>query len=128
MPELGNRANVMGPQPIAHRKPTPPAVKEAAEHVLKLLAEGARAELEALAMPAALSAVAALGAAAHAGAYDKRETIAIARINQHYYLKASLTGTNVQPLIVQIRLGERDGRWMIWEANNLTGCRSGWSR
>jgi hypothetical protein len=128
MPELGNRAKVMGPQPIAQRKPTPPAVTQAAEHVLKLFADGACAELEALAMPAAVSAVAALGAAAHAGAYDKREAIAMARINQHYYLKARLTGPNVQPLIAQMRLGEHDGRWMIWEANNLTGCRSGWSR
>jgi hypothetical protein len=51
MPDLGERANVMGPQPIMRRKAPSPAMLAEAGHVLDLIAAGKHAELAALAMP-----------------------------------------------------------------------------
>ncbi len=127
MPDLGNRGNVMGPQPIGRRKPVAPEMLAAAERMLKLLADGNRAELEAMAMPNARSEVAALAQSVRPGAYTDKEVIAHAHVNAHYYVKAKLSGRKVEPFALQVRLGEHEGRWMIWEAVNLTGRRSAWT-
>jgi hypothetical protein len=128
MPELGNRGNVMGPQPIGRPKPVAPEMIAAAEMMLKLIADGNRAELEAMAMPSARDSVASLARSARPGAYSASEIISQARVNAHYFVKAKLSGRDVEPLLLQVRLGEQDGRWMIWEAVNLTGRRSAWTR
>lgn len=128
MPELGNRANVMGPQPIAERKPPPAEMLAAAERMLKLLAEGDQSGLEAMAAPNTLGELSQLAQSSRPGMYDKREIIAQARVNSHYYVKARLSGASVEPFLLQVRLGERDGRWLIWEAKNLSGRRSAWTK
>jgi hypothetical protein len=48
MPDLGNRSSAIGPQPIAERFVVPPAMLAAADHILELLVQGRRAELEGL--------------------------------------------------------------------------------
>lgn len=126
MPDLGTRGNVMGPQPIASRTAVPPAMIAAAEEVLRLIVAGKREEIVALAMPACAREVAEVAAAVPQGACDGCEIIATARVNLHHYVKARLTGA--QPLTVQFRLGEHEGRWMLWEAMNLTGRRGAWTR
>lgn len=128
MPELGNRGNVMGPQPIGRPKPVAPEMLAAAEAMLKFIEDGKRAELEALAMPSTRDSVAALAQSARPGAYTATEIISHARVNAHYFVKAKLSGQEVEPFLLQVRLGEHDGRWMIWEAVNLTGRRSAWTR
>lgn len=128
MPDLGNRGNVMGPQPIDERRPVAPEMLAAAERVVGLLAAGRRADLEALAAPDARAEVAALAAAVEPGVYDSHRIIGQARVNHHYYVKIRLDAPAAAPCTVQFRLGELDGRWLIWEAINLSGRRSGWTR
>jgi hypothetical protein len=128
MPELGNRANVMGPQPIAQRSPVPAAMTAAAEQVLKLIESGDRAGLEAMAFERARADASALAQGVQPGMYDEHEIVAQARANQHYYIKARIIGPGAAPILIQIRLGEHEGRWVIFEAKNLTGRRSAWTK
>ena len=127
MPDLGERGNVMGPQPIAGRNAPPAAMLAAAERVLALLADGEAAELARLATGAGAREIAEVAAAIRPGAYNNRAIIATARVNAHHYVKAKLIGPAAEPLTVQFRLGERGGEWLIWEAVNLTG-RTAWTR
>jgi hypothetical protein len=128
MPDLGERANVMGPQPIMRRKSAPPAMLATADHVLDLLAAGKRAELVALAMPQAASDVAEIAAAKRPDAYDHHEIIATARVKNHHFVKARLLGPRGDQFAMIFRLGEYDGRWMIWDVVNLTGLRGALTR
>ena len=123
MPDLGERANVMGPQPILQRKSVPPAMLDTANHVLELMAAGQSAELAALAMPQAVSYVAELGTAVRPETYDHHEIIATARVKDHHFVKACLLGSRADPFTLIFRLGEHDGRWMIWDVINLKGRR-----
>ncbi len=128
MPDLGNRANVMGPQPIAQRSPVPAEMTAAAERVLELIAAGDRIGLEAMAMERARAEAGGLAQGVRAGLYDRHEIVAQARANRHYYVKARIIGPGAAPILIQVRLGEHEGRWMIWEAKSLTGRRSAWTK
>lgn len=128
MPDLGERANVMGPQPIMRRTPVPSAMIAAAERVLELLATCNPVELAALAMPQSASNVAEIAAAVHPGTYDHHEIIATARVKDHHFVKAALRGPRADPFTVMFRLGEHNGCWRIWDAINLTGRRGALSR
>ena len=128
MPDLGERANVMGPQPIMRRTPIPSAMITAAEHVLELLATCKPVELAALAMPQSESDVAEIAGAVHPGTYDHHEILATARVKDHHFVRARLCGPRADPFTVMFRLGEHDGRWMIWDVINLMGRRGALSR
>jgi hypothetical protein len=128
MPELGNRANVMGPQPIAQPLPIPPEVTAASERIVKLIASGDVAGLEAMATDRARADAGALAHGVRAGAYNSHAVVGQARANRHYYVKTRLIGPDAAPMLIQVRLGEQDGRWLIWEAKNLTGRRSAWTK
>jgi hypothetical protein len=128
MAELGIRGNVMGPQPIAQRTPLPPAMLEAAERVLAMLKRGDREGLLAISAPAAAHSLGVVAAAIAPGLYDRHEVIATARVIHHYYVKARLFGDGIEPLTIQIRLGDKDGTWLVWEALNLSGRRAAWTR
>jgi hypothetical protein len=128
MPELGNRASVMGPQPIGTRHTLPPEMLATAERILELLAAGKRTELEALALPKCISELRELINAVRPGVYDRHEILGHARVNRHYYVKARLHGRSAEPFTFQMRLGEHDGHWAIWEAVNLNDGRTAWTR
>ena len=128
MPDLGNRSSVMGPQPIAKRFVVPPAMLETADHILELLSQGRRAELEALSVPKAAGELRDLMDAIASGAYESHEIIAHAKANNHYYVKARLFGERSALFTLQLRLGESEGHWAIWEAVNLSGGRTAWTR
>jgi hypothetical protein len=128
MPDLGDRANVMGPQPIGKRHALPPAMIAAAEQILDLLAAGKRAELEAFAAPKGISELRELIEAVAPGVFDRHEILGHAKVNNHYYVKARLYGRAVAPFTFQMRLGEHQARWAIWEAVNLNGGRTAWTR
>jgi len=128
MPDLGNRSNVLGPQAIGSRISIPQAVLESANHIMDLLARGQCAALQALAMPQAASEVAALAAEIAPGNYDSHEIIGTAHNIRHWYFKARLSGPGREPATFQIRLGQDQSRWMIWEAVNLSGKRSAWTK
>ncbi|MGH7923903.1 MAG: hypothetical protein ACREQH_04840 [Candidatus Binatus sp.] len=128
MPDLGERGNVMGPQPIAEVVEPPADLFVAAEHFLNALMRGDHAAVEAMTPPHVRDEMAAVANAIAPKKYDKFELIGRARIARHYFLKALLTGPNVEPFKFHFRLGQTDGKWTVREALNLTGKRSAWSR
>ena len=128
MPDLGFRDNVMGPQPIAKKKPVPQDLLDTVAQILDILIEGKATELTALANTGAKDETARLASAVKAGSYDDKSVIATARTNDHYWIKAKLTGPDVKPFVVQLRMGLDGGKWVIWEAMNLSDLRSAWTR
>jgi hypothetical protein len=102
MPDLGNRASALGPQPIEKPLAPPPAMFAAARHILDLLAAvrreaSKRGELEALAMPKALDDLRELIEAVGRNTYERHEIVAHAKVNAHYYVKGRLLGQGAEP-------------------------------
>ena len=128
MPDLGERGNVMGPQPIAAVVEPPAAMFAAAENLLNALMRGDHASVEAMTPAQVRDEMLRIAKEIPANRYDKFEIIGRARVSKHYFLKARLTGAGVEPFKFQFRLGETDGKWTVREALNLTGRRSAWSR
>ncbi len=128
MPDMGIRGNVLGPQPIAARKPVPDEVLATVARVMDLLARGSREELAALAVERERDALARLASAVEPGNYDRREIVGTARTNDHYWIKARMSGAGGTPFLFQLRLGLNGDRWAVWQAINLTGLRSAWTR
>jgi hypothetical protein len=128
MADLGIRGNVMGPQPIAQRQPLPPAMFEAAEHVIAMFERGDVQGLAAISVPAVASEVRTIASSISPGHYTRHEIVAVARVIHHYYLKVRMFGDAVEPFSIQFRLGHKDGQWLIWEIINLTGRRAAWTR
>jgi hypothetical protein len=126
--DLGYRDNVMGPQPIGQRKPIPEDLISTVERILDFLAEGKGAEVAAMATENAKDESARLASATKAGSYSDKKVLAVARINAHYWVKAKMTGPAVKPFVIQLRMGPDKGRWIIWEAANLTDSKSGWTK
>lgn len=128
MPDLGERGNVMGPQPIASIVQPPAEMLAAADRLLNALMRGDRATIEEMTPPHVRDEMMQIANAIPANRYDRFELIGRARVSRHYFLKAQLSGTGAGPFKIQFRLGETDGRWTVREALNLTGRRSAWSR
>jgi len=128
MPDLGERGNVMGPQPIAPIVEPPPEMFAAADRLLNALIRGDRTTIEAMTPAHVRDEMMQIANAIPANKYDRFELIGRARVSKHYFLKAMLTGTGPEPFKFQFRLGETAGKWTVREALNLTGRRSAWSR
>lgn len=128
MPDLGERGNVMGPQPIAQVVEPPAAMFAAAEHLLNALMHGDLASVEAMTPPHVREEMLRIAKEIPPGKYDKFELIGRARVSRHYFLKARFTSANAEPFKFQFRLGETDGKWTVREALNLTGRRSAWTK
>jgi hypothetical protein len=128
MPDLGERANVMGPQPIASIVQPPAEMFAAADRLLNALVQGDRKTIEEMTPAHVRDEMMQIANAIPANRYDKFELIGRARVSKHYFLKARLTGTGAEPFKFQFRLGETDGKWTVREALNLTGRRSAWTR
>jgi len=128
MPDLGERGNVTGPQPIAQIVEPPAAMRAAAKSLLNTLMRGDRAGVEAMTAEQAREDMGRIANEIKPGKYDKFELIGRGRISRHYFLKARLTGTDAPPFTIQFRLGEDDGKWTVREALNLTERRSGWTK
>jgi hypothetical protein len=128
MPDLGERGNVMGPQPIGKIVEPPAAMLAAAGHLLAALLRGDLAVAEQMTTAQARQDIAAITKALKPNAYDKFELIARGRVAHHYFLKARLTGGSVPPFMIQFRLGEENGKWTVREVLNLTGRRSAWTK
>lgn len=134
MADLGNRANVMGPQPIAQIVDPPQSMIAAADAILGALIAGRRGEIEKASDEQAREAMLRIADSVKPDAYDKVTIIGQARIAKHWYTKARLTGRAAKPFTLQFRLGQvtteskESGKWTIREANNLTEVRSAWTR
>ncbi len=128
MPDLGERGNVMGPQPIAPIVEPPASMLAAAEHLLNALMRCDLAGVEAMTAAQALDEMGRIAKEIQPGQYDRFELLGRGRVAKHYFIKARLIGTAVEPFKIQFRLGETDNKWMVREALNLTGRRSAWSK
>lgn len=128
MAELGIRGNVMGPQPIAQRKPLPADMLEMADHVIRMFAQGDADGLAAMSVPAVAGVARSVATEIAPGRYQRHEIVAAARVIHHYYLKVRIFGDGAEPFTLQFRLGSKDGKWLLWEVINLTGRRAAWTR
>ena len=128
MPDLGERGNVMGPQPIAPIVEPPASMLAAAEHLLSALMRCDLADVEAMTAAQALDEMGQIAKEIQPGKYDRFEILGRGRVAKHYFIKAQLIGPAAEPFKIQFRLGETDNKWMVREALNLTGRRSAWSK
>lgn len=128
MPDLGDRGNVMGPQPIGKIVEPPAAMLAAAGQLLTAIMRGDLAAVEGMTTAQACGDIARITSALKPGAYDKFELVARGRVARHYFLKARLSGVGAEPFMIQFRLGEDAGKWTVREVLNLTGRRSAWTK
>ena len=128
MPDMGYRDNVMGPQPIAARKAIPESLLATVQHLLDLIADGKGAEASLMAVDSARDEVAQIAAAVKAGGYNDKRIVGTARTNEHFWIKAKLTGPETKPFTLQLRIGPEGDKWLIWQATNLSDARSGWTK
>jgi hypothetical protein len=128
MPDLGNRANVMGPQPLSKPVETPKEVIDAALRVASLVASHNPGALESLALEACRNELTSLAKNAPPGKYRDAEIVGVARVNQHYFVKLQLPRSDGELFKIQLRVGQHDGRWMVWDAMNLSDKRSAWTK
>ena len=128
MPDLGERGNVMGPQPIGKIVEPPAAMLAAAGQLMTAIMRGDLAAADSMTTPQARDDIAAITKALKPGTYDKFELVGRGRVAKHYFLKARLTGNDAAPIMIQFRLGEDGGKWTVREVLNLTGRRSGWTK
>jgi hypothetical protein len=84
--------------------------------------------LEAITVDDAKEETARIAAAVKAGVYTGKSIVATARTNQHFWIKAKLTGPDAKPFTLQLRLGPDGDRWQIWQVTDLSNSRSGWTK
>jgi hypothetical protein len=129
MPDLGDRGNVNGPQPIGKVIEPPAAMYDAATRFMRALVEGDKVAALAMTDQQARDQVAAIADSIKAGAYNRTEFFGKARVVKHYFVKARLLGSDGSIGVVQVRMGtDDDGAWKVREAVNLTGVKSGWTK
>ncbi len=129
MGDLGNRANVMGPQPIGVPVEPPAAMLDAAARLLGALMRGDKAAALQMCAEQARDQLAQIADSIAPGAYNGCEIIGRARVVKHYFIKARLTGPEQRPMTVQLRIGpDENGAWTVRDALNLTLVRSGWTK
>jgi hypothetical protein len=128
MPDLGKRANVMGPQPLGPIKEPAPEMTAAIDRFLTVLMAGNRDEALAMTHERARERVAQIAAAISPGVYNHSRILGRARVVEHYFVKARLSGSKGESLTLQFRIGAEGGRWTIREAADLTKVRSAWTK
>ena len=128
MPDLGNRANVMGPQPLGPIKQPPPEMMAAIDRFLAVLMAGNRDEALAMTDERARDRVAQIAGAIEPGVYRQTRILGRARVAEHYFVKARLSGSKGESLTLQFRIGPVGGRWTVREAADLTDVRSAWTK
>ena len=92
MPDLGNRANVMGPQPIGPIKQPPPEMMAAIDRFLAGLI-GNPDQALAMTDKRARYRVAQIAGAIKPGVYQHMHILGRARVAEHYFVKARLSGS-----------------------------------
>jgi hypothetical protein len=128
MPDLGNRANVMGPQPLGPIKQPSPEMIAAIDRFLAVLMAGNRDEALAMTDERARDRVAQIAGVIKAGVYEQTRILGRARVAEHYFVKARLSGSKGESLTLQFRIGPEGGRWTVREAADLTDVRSAWTK
>ena len=128
MPDLGNRANVMGPQPLGPIKQPPPEMMAAIDRFLRALTGGNPDGALAMTHDRAREQVARIVRTMEPGVYQHTRILGRARVAEHYFVKARLSGARGEALTLQFRIGPEGGMWTVREAANLTDLRSAWTK
>ena len=109
MPDLGERGNVMGPQPIASIVQPPAEMLAAAEHLLNALIRGDRATVEAMTPAHVRDEMMLVAKEIPPNKYDRFDLIGRARVAKHYFLKAQLDRRQCRTVHVSVS-ARRDRR------------------
>jgi hypothetical protein len=128
MPDLGNRANVMGPQPIGPVKQPSPGMMAAIDRFLAVLMAGKPDEALAMTDERARERVAQIAGAIKPGVYKQIRVLGRARVAEHYFVKARLSGSRGESMTLQFRIGPEGTGWTVREAADLTDVRSAWTK
>ena len=128
MPDLGNRANVMGPQPIGPVKQPSPDMMKAIDRFLLALMAGRKDQALAMTGENARDSVSEIAEALKSRGYAKQHILGKARVGEHYFVKARLSGTNGDSFMLQFRIGPEGSNWSVREAANLSDVRSAWTK
>ena len=128
MPDLGNRAKVMGPQPIGQIKQSPPAMMAAIDRFLAVLMAGKPDEALAMTDERARERVAQIAGAIKPGVFEQMQVLGRARVVEHYFVKARLSGSRGESMTLQFRIGPEGTGWTVREAADLTDVRSAWTK
>jgi hypothetical protein len=129
MPDLGNRANVMGPQPIGPVKHPAPEMMAAIDRFLTVLMAAKPDEALAMTDERARERVAQIAGAIKPGVFKQVQVLGRARVAEHYFVKARLSGSKGESMTLQFRIGPDGGAgWTVREAADLTDVRSAWTK
>jgi len=128
MPDLGNRANVMGPQPIGPVKQPSPEMMAAIDRFLAALMSGQSDDALAMASDDVRGKVSEIAAAIKGRGYGEKHILGKARVGEHYFVKARLSGSKGDPFMLQFRIGPDGSRWIVKEVANLSDVRSAWTK
>jgi hypothetical protein len=128
MPDLGNRANVMGPQPIGPIKQPAPEMMAAIDRFLAALMAGRKDEALAMTGENARDRINAIADALQSRGYTDTEILGKARVGEHYFVKARLFGSKGDSFMLQFRIGPDGSNWSVREAANLSDVRSAWTK
>ena len=123
MPDLGERGNVMGPQPIAAVVEPPAAMFAAAGTSADRDDARRRASAEAMTHGAGARRRSRRSRKRFSrAAYDKFEIIGRARVVEALFFEGAADRRGREPFKFQFRLGETGGKWTVREALNLTAA------
>ena len=128
MPDLGNRANVMGPQPLGPIKQPAPEMIAAIDRFLGALMAGRNDEALAVASADVHGKVSEIASAIKGRGYSEKKILGKARVAEHYFVKARLSGPKGNPFMLQFRIGPDESRWIVKEIANLSDVRSAWTK
>ncbi len=128
MPDLGKRANGMGPQPLGPIKQPPAEMLVAIDRFLDALIAGRKDEALAMTHEEARDRVGQIADAIKPGVYNDKQILGKARVAEHYFVKARLSGSKTGSFTLQFRIGSDSGKWTVREAANLTGVKSAWTK
>jgi hypothetical protein len=128
MPDLGNRANVMGPQPIGPIKQPEAEMMAAIDRFLAALMAGKKEDALAMTLEQARDRVNQIADSVKPRGYDSSQILGKARVAEHYFVKAKLTGGKSAPYLIQFRMGPDGDKWTVREVADLSNVKSAWTK
>jgi hypothetical protein len=100
----------------------------AIDRFLALLMAGNPDEALAMTDERARERVAQIAGAIKPGVFEQMQVLGRARVVEHYFVKARLSGSKGESMILQFRIGPEGARWTVREAADLTDVRSAWTK
>jgi hypothetical protein len=100
----------------------------AIDRFLAVLMAGKPDEALAMTDERARERVAQIAGAIKPGVYKQMHVLGRARVAEHYFIKARLSGSKGESMTLQFRIGPEGARWTVREAADLTDVRSAWTK